>query len=668
MATIGSLSVKLGLITVDWDKATDKAKKQAKDLQTAFNNLGKELNIVQRAFGSFTSNFNLAGIGIAALTAKAIGLSRDVKDMADSFGLSTAKVLEYRAALETSGVAAENTSKVLATLFGKIDEMQSGKGIDAVEKFNKMGISLSEISKLKPDQALEVFSKGLLKLDSDFERANIKAMFLGKGSKTFGPESFLENLKKVKGGYDSAGDSINRLAQLDDNLQISMQNLTIAFADILGKFIGNDGLVVSVQQFKDIIEVVFSVYTVKAISSFTIAIMELTGAMIALKNATIAFFPGASLLLKFMSAIGSLGTDTPGLADLLKKIAEMRAEVEKPITSTVDVTAANLSKSNLDLENAYYAQYKARLTLAKEELEFQKRSLQIKLDAYNTDEWTTKQRELQLKYEEDIAKLNNEMAQELKSIPEGSARASKIKEIYDVRKQGAKEALDSEVALSEKQKEIQTNFAEGWKNAYAVYMRESEKAGEIGAQAFTNMTKSLEDTLTTFFETGKLNFRSFASSIIHEMARIQAQAAAKSIMGIFGGGGGGIGGFFSSLASSIFGGGAVSTAGVNSSLGNLYIPSLLHSAGGNDIKAGQASIVGENGPEMFMPNQSGKIVSNTNSNQMLGQSQPQIVYNGPYIANMSAIDTQSGLQFLAKNKQGVWAANQSAQRSIPQSR
>ena len=96
MATVGSLSVKLGLVTVEWDKATDKAKKQAKDLQNAFNNLGKELNVVQRIFGSFTSNFNLAGIGIAALTAKAIGLSRDVKDMADSFGLSTAKVLEYQ--------------------------------------------------------------------------------------------------------------------------------------------------------------------------------------------------------------------------------------------------------------------------------------------------------------------------------------------------------------------------------------------------------------------------------------------------------------------------------------------------------------------------------------------------------------------------------------------
>jgi hypothetical protein len=45
-----------------------------------------------------------------------------------------------------------------------------------------------------------------------------------------------------------------------------------------------------------------------------------------------------------------------------------------------------------------------------------------------------------------------------------------------------------------------------------------------------------------------------------------------------------------------------------------------------------------------------------------------INYNGPIIQNMNAIDTQSGIAFLSKNKQAVWAANQSAQRSLPVSR
>jgi hypothetical protein len=37
------------------------------------------------------------------------------------------------------------------------------------------------------------------------------------------------------------------------------------------------------------------------------------------------------------------------------------------------------------------------------------------------------------------------------------------------------------------------------------------------------------------------------------------------------------------------------------------------------------------------------------------------------LLSMSAIDTQSATQFLAKNKQAVLAANQSATRSLPQS-
>jgi hypothetical protein len=82
---------------------------------------------------------------------------------------------------------------------------------------------------------------------------------------------------------------------------------------------------------------------------------------------------------------------------------------------------------------------------------------------------------------------------------------------------------------------------------------------------------------------------------------------------------------------------------------------------------GIPSIVGENGPELFIPKTSGTIIPNNRLGSAMG-SQPQVVYNGPYIANMQAIDTQSATQFLSKNRQAVWSANQSAQRALPQSR
>jgi hypothetical protein len=84
---------------------------------------------------------------------------------------------------------------------------------------------------------------------------------------------------------------------------------------------------------------------------------------------------------------------------------------------------------------------------------------------------------------------------------------------------------------------------------------------------------------------------------------------------------------------------------------------------------GGPTIVGENGPELFIPSGRGNVIPNNKLSDSLNPSaQPSVVYNGPYIENMSAIDTQSAAQFLAKNKMGVWSANQSANRSIPVNR
>ena len=81
------------------------------------------------------------------------------------------------------------------------------------------------------------------------------------------------------------------------------------------------------------------------------------------------------------------------------------------------------------------------------------------------------------------------------------------------------------------------------------------------------------------------------------------------------------------------------------------------------------SIVGENGPELFVPSRSGTIIPNNQLTSALSaNSGGGITYNGPYIGQMSAIDTQSAVQFLARNKTAVWSANQSAQRGLPTSR
>ena len=199
--------------------------------------------------------------------------------------------------------------------------------------------------------------------------------------------------------------------------------------------------------------------------------------------------------------------------------------------------------------------------------------------------------------------------------------------------------------------ESQRTFEYGWKKAFATYADSATNAAKMGEQAFVSVTNNMESAIDQFVRTGKLSFSDLARSIIADLIKIQMRAQMTSIFSsigsIFGfGGGGGGGGLFSTAPSA----------------GGLKL-----FADGGSPPVGVPSIVGERGPELFVPSTSGTIIPNNQLGSMMGGG-AQVVYNGPYIANMNAIDTQSATQFLAKNKQAVWSANQSAQRSLPQSR
>ena len=123
----------------------------------------------------------------------------------------------------------------------------------------------------------------------------------------------------------------------------------------------------------------------------------------------------------------------------------------------------------------------------------------------------------------------------------------------------------------------------------------------------------------------------------------------------------------SDLLGDIFGGGSSGGGGYEGGITNLasFLPSFF--ADGGNPPVGVPSIVGERGPELFIPSTSGTIIPNNQLGSALG-NQPSVVYNGTVIQNMSAIDTQSAVQFLSQNKNAVWASYQSAQKSLPQSR
>lgn len=171
---------------------------------------------------------------------------------------------------------------------------------------------------------------------------------------------------------------------------------------------------------------------------------------------------------------------------------------------------------------------------------------------------------------------------------------------------------------------------------------------EMAKSVYSNMGNYIDQ----FVRTGKFSFKDFARSVIQDLIAIQMKAQFTNLTG----GGGGIASFLKGIF-----------AGPSSYMPNstaMAIPSGFAMAEGGSPPVGMATLVGEKGPEMFVPSTAGTIIPN---NLLSGGGQT-VNYNGPYIASMSAIDTQSGIQFLAKNKQTIWASYQSANRSVPVSR
>lgn len=193
-------------------------------------------------------------------------------------------------------------------------------------------------------------------------------------------------------------------------------------------------------------------------------------------------------------------------------------------------------------------------------------------------------------------------------------------------------------------------FGEGFSLAMGDYFRNAATELERGQMAFESVMGNMNAALDNFVRTGKLSFKDLARSIIQDLISIELKAQAMSIFKSMGG----MSGIFGSMFAPAGAGG--------------YSTSMAQFADGGEPPVGQPSIVGERGPELFVPKSSGTIIPNNMLGSAMGGKQPSITYNGPYIANMSAIDTQSATQFLAKNKSAVWAANQTAQRSLPQSR
>jgi lambda family phage tail tape measure protein len=178
-------------------------------------------------------------------------------------------------------------------------------------------------------------------------------------------------------------------------------------------------------------------------------------------------------------------------------------------------------------------------------------------------------------------------------------------------------------------------------------LRQSEIAGTVAAMqqiarsmdpftiaqnkvmsVFSNMNSAID----SFVENGKFSFKDFASSIIKDLIKIELKAqASKLLSGLFGGAGGGL-------------------------FGGAIIPGFL--AEGGPAKPNKPYIVGEKGPELFVPNTAGTVIPN-------GAGTGQVINNYITNNNVSAIDAKSVAQFFAENRKTMLGTVELARKEMP---
>jgi hypothetical protein len=552
MAVIGSLSVKLGLVTQDWDRQTANAKAQAKGLKDSFTDLNKGLSTVNSTLGLFGVSLGAAGF-VSAINS-VVKFADEVDDLGKAFDLSTAKVLQFRDALGQSGGKAENAERILGTLFDKVAAARDGNEA-AIKQFQQLGISFDDLKKLQPEQTLTKVFDGLAKIGSTYERTAAIKDLLGKGGLGLDVKNLANLMDESSVKFEKNAAALSKVADAADKLVRASEQLktfaTVPLAGLMDKMTETGATQVAAYQ------ALFSPLLKQPASSAQLS----PGGFANLSTKGIGLGIDLNADTQLATAFGK-GTQAPRQFQVVERQKEAVKEMAKAVK---EIAAA--------------------------------------------------------------APAMEDTAEELFNVSEGVAELMRQDEIK------------------------RKTFTDGWREAFRDYINYAKEATNTGADVFQSVMWNMESAIDHFVQTGKFSFKDFANSVIQDILRIMLRwQMMQIIMGI----------------TKAFGFGKAAGASATNFAGYDPMAGVKMAASGGYVD--RPTIVGENGAELFVPNRPGTIIPNARMGDFMGQQQPQMVINGTYVANMQAIDTQSATQFLAKNRNAVFAANQSAMRGLPAGR
>ncbi len=693
---IARLGVLLGLDSAEFVKGIEAAGKKLADFADKAASYGK--------FGA---------AALLVLTQQALAYADEIADVAKANDIAIDSILKLSNALGNAGGKAEDAGKLIAGFTKFVDNAAEGS-FEAQKSFSKAGISLKDLGKLSSEDLLQKTIQGLAKITDPLTR-NAKAMeIFGKAAKGVDFTDLANGMNSVTKATEAQAEAIKQAADFHDLLAERARDTLIVLSVELGPILklttdyikemtGETNIMGKV--FGTVFETIVisganAAFVIKAIADEIMHTIEnakilWTGgiaAAIALNEAHSAKWEEERRRLdEFESKImnrnfgGILPSQMSSWDDVAAKPAVKRP-VKAGVDPEVEKRKAVIFKAMMDelqeteriqaeiaeiykkADDKILADWKANEALKFQLLEDELRNEQqiqeeigiinnryaegnaIQMESQKLDEkdlartqemfkleqYGLNMKSEDLQFEKDRMAIENKRADAIERINANSALTSDAREEALLRENAlAQEAIRLAAERNRIIKEAKAGtFEEGFFKGIDKFVNNLATDMENGQKAFESVMNNMSQALDTFVKTGKLNFKDFARSIIQDLIAIQLKAQANSLL---------------SMAFKMFTGGG-------EGLGANYAK-----ADGGSVSGNNAYLVGERGPEIFMPSGSGTIIPNHSLS--MGGGTTNVTNN--YI---SAIDVKSFEDRLLGSSNTIWAANAYANKSLAVSR
>ena len=624
---IARLGVVLGIDTAEFTKGINQAKKN-------LSNIG---DFALKAGAVATAAFT-------AMTVKALQFSDQMADLSDATGVSVSKVLQMSNAIQRAGGELGGGTKALVRFTQNIEEAVNGSQA-MQDAFAKAGVSLQDLASLSVEELLNKTSQGIANIGDKAAQTGLKMNLFGKSLLTVDMNTFNSYIKQSTEEFKAYEDAIKSAAQITDRLEQSANKVGLIFIE---KVIPS-------------LNYAFDVIGNKGSASFFVLEKSLEAVAWLIRNITLGF-EGLSAGIQMLSISAQAFFGKISKDEAWKQMVNVENSLNKSINLVRDFNKENKKAESIVPPSI---QRNVKASPEAQKLDEMLRVAQLISTEYSRQQiYMLQQQGIrnqmlgltrdEARVQEAINQVTNETSRKIDEITRkredavGRGADAKVVAEYDRQIEKVKELEAIFITLAKTSEETaiqsQRTFQYGWERAFNQFAEDAFNYATTAEQMFRALTGNMLTAIDNFVETGKLSFSDFATSVIKDLIKIQLKMQAMQLFSQ-------AGGFFGGL----FGGGSTWT---QSSTG-LYV--LPGAADGGMIDS--PTIVGENGPEIFIPQRSGTVIPNQQMGSIASRGDTYVTNN--YI---DAIDTKSFEDRLYSSSKAVWAANQYGNKNISTSR